>query len=337
MRRPAPLPAPAEEPEQVASAAPRARRPRRDGDEGDSAPVAPGDGVGGGTQGAKELGDAPGSADADTAVIEDGVVEAASDADRTSRGEVRSADVWRAARARRRALRAEIRRFTQRSRRRRIVWWSSIGAVLALVLGSVVAAYSPLFAVQDITVAGAKTLDVAAVQAALEGQKGAPLALVDESAVKSALMRFPMIESYALEARPPHELLVRIVERTPVGVIRSDGGYTLVDAAGVVLSTTPERPEGQPVLSITGGTDSTAFRSAGLVIRSLPADLRAQVTQVAATSTDDVTLTLADGKRIVWGSEEDSVEKALVLVALIRNAPKAGTFDVSAPAVPVVR
>jgi cell division protein FtsQ len=105
----------------------------------------------------------------------------------------------------------------------------------------------------------------------------------------------------------------------------------------VVLATTQEKPEGQPTLSITGGVDSAAFRSAGLVVRSLPAQLRAQVTKVTASSADDVTLSLGDGKTVVWGSEDGSVEKALVLVALIENAPDSRTFDVSAPTVPVVR
>ncbi|MDT0157531.1 FtsQ-type POTRA domain-containing protein [Microbacterium sp. ARD32] len=250
---------------------------------------------------------------------------------------VRSSDVWRAARARRKALRAEIRRFTQRSRRRRILWLSAIGAVVALLIGSALAAYGPLFAVERITVVGAKSLDAAAVQKALQGQLGSPLALIDDRGVKSALTEFPIIESYSLEARPPHELLVRIVERTPVGVLRSDAGYTLVDAAGVVLSTTPDPPAGQPVLKISGGADTAAFRSAGLVVRSLSADLRAQVTQVSASTVDDVTLTLKDGPTVLWGSDDDSVTKALVLAALIKSNPDARGFDVSAPTVPVVR
>ena len=208
---------------------------------------------------------------------------------------------------------------------------------MALVLGSVIAAYSPLFAVREITVAGAESLDAAAVQQALQGQIGAPLALVDAGAVKSALTEFPMIETYALEARPPHELLVRIVERTPIGVIGSDAGYSLVDAAGVVLSTTPEPPEGQPRLEVTGGIDSPAFRSAGLVMRSLPAEMRSTVTEVRASSGDDVTLKLQDGKTIVWGSESESVRKAAVLVGLIAASPDSRTFDVSSPTVPVVR
>ncbi|GAB3598734.1 cell division protein FtsQ/DivIB [Microbacterium tumbae] len=244
-------------------------------------------------------------------------------------------DVWRAARARRKALKSEIRRFTQRSRRRRIVWWSVLGAIVLLIGGSALAAYSPLFAVEKITVVGASTLDAATVEAALVDQVGTPLALVDGSEVKAALVAFPLIETYTLEASPPHGLTVRIVERTPVGVIRSDAGYTLVDAAGVVLSTTDAQPEGQPLLEIDGGTDSGAFASAGLVVRSLPADLRAQLTRVRASSPDDVSLTLG-GVAVVWGSSERSAEKALALQGLIAANPDARSFDVSAPGVGIV-
>lgn len=329
MRRPDPLPARRQEQEHVE--VPISRSPLFDS-RSESGTSRPDDER---TESDRVSADTTGHAEDDsiTAVIEDAVPDAAV----SSSPVVRTGDVWRAARARRKALRAEIRRFTQRSRRRRITWWSSVGAILALVLGSVIAAYSPLFSVEKITVAGVRALDAAEVQRALSAQLGSPLALVDARAVKSALTEFPMIESYALEARPPHELLVRIIERTPVGVIGSDAGYTLVDAAGVVLATTPQRPDGQPVLSIIGGTDSAAFRSAGLVIRSLPGDLRAQVAEVKASSSDDVTLVLKDGKTVLWGSEDDSVTKAIVLGALIKNAPESHAYDVSAPTAPVVR
>ena len=245
-------------------------------------------------------------------------------------------DVWRAARARRKALRGEIRRFTQRSRRRRIVWWSTLGVIVLLIGGSAAAAYSPLFAVEKITVVGASALDPAAIEAALDGQVGTPLALVDSSEVKAALLAFPLIETYALEARPPHDLTVRIVERTPVGVIRSDAGYTLVDAAGVALSTTTDQPPGQPLLDIAGGTESSAFESAGLVVRSLPADIRSQLTGVTASSVDDVTLSLSSGLTVVWGSAEESPTKALVLARALGANPAASTIDVSSAETAVV-
>ena len=245
-------------------------------------------------------------------------------------------DVWRASRARRKALRAEIRRFTQRSRRRRWIWLSVLGALVLLVGGSAAAAYSPLFAVEKVTVIGASAIDAASVEAALDGQVGTPLALIDASEVKAALLAFPLIETYALEARPPHELTVRIVERTPIGVIASDAGFTLVDAAGVALSTTPTQPEGQPTLDVTGGTDSAAFESVGLVVRSLPSDVRAMIESVRATSLDDVTLTLASGVTVVWGSADQSVEKSVTLTGLMAARPDAQSFDVSSPEVGVV-
>ncbi len=246
-------------------------------------------------------------------------------------------DVWRAARARRRALRREVRRFTVRSRRRRLAWLVGTAAVLLLIVGSVGAAYSPLFAVERIEVVGTTSLPAATVEEALSGQLGTALPLVDASAVKAALVAFPLVESYTLEARPPHDLVVRIVERTPIGVIQTDAGWTLVDAAGVALETSPTAPEGRPILEIPGGTTSGAFESAGLVMRALPDGIAAQVTRVAATTRDDVTLTLASGTQVVWGAVEETGQKALNLDRAMTARPGMSVYDVSSQASVVVR
>lgn len=249
-------------------------------------------------------------------------------------------DVWKAAHARRRALRAEMRRFTARQRRRRIVWLSVAGALALLVAGSFGAAYSPLFAVRDIHIVGTSTLDDGAVAKALSSQLGTPLPLVDDAAVKAALVKFPLVQTYTLQARPPHELVVRIVERTPVGVVKSAAGYTLVDAAGVALSTTSDKPKGEPVLDVGGGTGSAAFRSAGQVMRSLPAKIRKKVTGVSASTPDDVTLTLGKtGTTVVWGSADQSARKGVVLLKMMKAKPpsKVSSYDVSSPDAVLVR
>lgn len=249
-------------------------------------------------------------------------------------------DVWAAARARRRALRAEVRRFTVRQRRRRMLWGGTLAALLLLVLGTLGAAYSPLFAVEQVSVVGTSTLDAGAVEAALAGQIGTPLPLVDSSSVKAVLVTFPLVESYTLEARPPHELVVRIVERTPIGSIQSAAGYTLVDAAGVALSTTPEPAAGHPVIVATGGVGSDAFDAIGTVFRSLTGDIRGQVTQMTATTANDVTLTLgATGTEVVWGNADDSAKKAFYLSRAMTARPPDGvaSYDVSSPEAIVIR
>ncbi|WP_345750609.1 FtsQ-type POTRA domain-containing protein [Microbacterium rhizophilus] len=260
----------------------------------------------------------------------------AAGADEPGAGErsVRWGDVWRATRARRRALRSEIRRFTARSRRRRTILLVTLASLVLLIVGSVGAAYSPLFAVQRISVTGAKALDEAALQQALAAQMGRPLPLVDDSEVKAALVGFPLIETYTLEARPPHDLVVKIVERTPIGVVRSDAGFTVVDAAGVVLSTTDAQPEGQPVIDARGGLTSHAFAAVGQVLRSLPDSVHSLVASARATTRDDVTLTLQDGTEVLWGSADDSAKKATVLLV----APDGyAYYDVSSPSAPIVR
>jgi cell division protein FtsQ len=249
-------------------------------------------------------------------------------------------EVWRAARARRKALRAEVRRFTARQRRRRAVWIGSAAAIVLLALATLGAAYSPLFAVETITVVGAEQLDDAQVAAALDGQVGTPIPLVDESAVKAALVAFPLVESYTLEARPPHELVVRIVERTPIGVIETRAGETVVDAAGVALSTSTEAPDGLPVIEIRGGVGSDAFVAAGQVMHSLPEKIRVHVTKVTASTPNDVTLTLGKtNTRIVWGSADQSADKAVVLAKIMKARPPASVrqYDVSSPDAVVVR
>ncbi|MFC6355840.1 FtsQ-type POTRA domain-containing protein [Luethyella okanaganae] len=244
---------------------------------------------------------------------------------------------WRAAkRARRSYERAEVRRFTRHSRRRRLNWIIAVAAVAALMLFVVVGAFSPLMALRTIQVEGAARVNPADVVAVLDDQLGTPLPLVDFGRVRSDLSRFILIRSYSTESRPPGTLVVRIVERDPVGVIRAQTGFDLVDPAGVVVQTTQERPEGYPMLEVQG---AAGLAAAGAVVQALPADIRTQLDTVRAATKDDVSFVLAGGANVVWGSAEQSAMKAIVLSKLMAVAPSSevSAYDVSSPNSPVYR
>lgn len=250
-------------------------------------------------------------------------------ADRTARAELRVAE-----RARKRAEKREMRRFTRRSRRRRIAWLSAAAVVGALVALSLAAVYSPLLALREIRVEGARNVDAAQLEQALEDQLGTPLALLDEHRLEEKLGAFRLIQSYSTEILPPGTLIVHIVERTPIGVVASSDSFDVVDPAGVVLSSAPERPEGLPIIVLgAGGADSVAGRSVAEVLLAMPLELRAQVDEIRATTRDDVTLTLSGSvQRVQWGSAESSEHKARVLEALltIHGDDGPGSYDVSA-------
>ena len=161
---------------------------------------------------------------------------------------------------------------------------------------------------------------------------------LNASEIKAALVGFPLVETYTLEARPPHELVVGSSSALRSAPIALRAGYTLVDAAGVALSTTPSAPDGYPLLTVTGGVGSKAFAAVGQTFRSLPDDIRPRVSEIVATTPNDVTLTLGDtGTSIVWGSSNQSAMKALVLAQTMAARPGQSLYDVSSPNAVVVR
>jgi cell division protein FtsQ len=224
-----------------------------------------------------------------------------------------------------------MRRFTKRARNRKLKWAVALSLVAVTAAVTLLPPYTAVFAVDEILVKGASTDTGAAVQAALSDQLGRPMGLVSESEVRGALSGIPWVESVTLEARPLHTLVVNVVERTPVGVIVDGTGFDLVDVAGVVLTQVDAPGPGQPELVVPAGVGSASFRAAGDAVRSLPESLRAQLTKVAATGKNDVTLTLATGATVVWGDATDSPQKALVLQTAIEALPSATYFDVSSP------
>lgn len=244
-----------------------------------------------------------------------------------------------ATKARKHYERGEVRRFTWRSRRRRRTWLVVGGAVVALAAFVVVGAYSPLMALRTIEVVGTDRIPAADIQKALSAQIGTPLPIVDGNQVKRELSTFTLIQSYSTESRPPNTLVVRIVERVPVGLLTTPTGFDLVDAAGVVLQSGAERVAGYPVITATNGVGHPGFTAAAAVIRALPENIRTQLDSVTAATTDDVTLTLAGGARIVWGSAERSDYKAVVLASLMVTYPpgSVGEYDVTSPDSAVLR
>jgi len=241
-----------------------------------------------------------------------------------------------AERARRRYERREVRRFTAHTRRRRRAWLIGLGAAVVFVGGVLAVAYSPAMALREVRVEGASRIPPDEIRAAFDGELGTPLPLIGSSEVNVALRAFPLIETYSTELVPPGTLIVRITERTPVGVVQGADGLELVDAAGVVIDRPAERPDGQPMIE-AGATNGAGFRAAAGVVRALPDDIRGQLVRVTAETADDVRLELASGAAVVWGSADDSALKAVVLAGLMKNAPPdtVGQYDVSAPTSPV--
>ena len=244
-----------------------------------------------------------------------------------------------AARERRRYERQEVRRFTKRSRRRRITWMVVVGSLVALVAVVGIGAYSPLMALRDVRIEGAQRIPAADVQAAFDGVLGTPLPLIDSAEVHAALAAFPLIETYSTETHPAGH---------PGGADRRAHAGRRRSTTGVGPRAGGCRGRGDrpPRRGARGPADDRGRRRhrrrglpRGRRGRAEPAGGRARASSSRATAAtaDDVRLELAGGASVVWGSAEDSALKATVLATLMRAAPPdtVSQYDVSAPSSPV--
>jgi len=237
--------------------------------------------------------------------------------------------------ARKTAERNEIRRFTAHVRRRRQAALAILASATGLAAFVAVGTFSPVMALRTVTVEGTERVNPELIAEGLAPQLGKPLPLVDANAIRDVIALQPLVKSFAIDAKPPHELVIHISERVATGYLSGTSGFTLVDPAGVTIEKSRERSLPLPLIDVKGASPTAqGFPAAMAVLSALPGAVRSQVDRVAATTTDDVTLFLnPTGSRVIWGGPENAALKARVLSALIANYPLGSvtTYDVSAP------
>ncbi|WP_034512083.1 cell division protein FtsQ/DivIB [Blastococcus sp. URHD0036] len=220
-----------------------------------------------------------------------------------------------------------------------------IGLALTAVVAAVWVVWgSPLLAVDAVRVDGAGSLTADQVRAAAGIADGTPLLRVDVDAAAARVAQLPQVASVQVTRGWPQTVVVTVQERVAVAVVERAGTRSLVDADGVLFDTvTGAPPAGAVPLEVADpGPDDEATRAGLAALVELPRDVRGQLASVTARSANDVTLTLTDGTTVLWGTAEESGEKADVLVALLGQIASgalepAATIDVSAPSAVVLR
>jgi cell division protein FtsQ len=164
------------------------------------------------------------------------------------------------------------------------------------------------------------------------------MALMSPQAVARRVAAVPLVRSVRVVRSWPSTLTVVVTEREPIAAVPAAGGVALVDDDGVVVQTAAGAPAGLPLLDVDLATAGAgALRAARAVAADIPASLRPGLRRIGATSPDDVTFTLADGTRVVWGSADDAARKAEALIAVHpRSVPHPQEVDVSSPGTPAV-
>ncbi|MFI1433447.1 cell division protein FtsQ/DivIB [Streptomyces lydicus] len=221
----------------------------------------------------------------------------------------------------------------------------TVCAVLLGTFGAWAFYASDWLRLERVRATGTSVLTPREVVAAADAPINAPLISVDTDALAHRLRaRLPRIKSVDVERSWPHTIGLKVTERTPELVMRASGKFVEVDAEGVRFATVTAAPKGVPLLemAVSHAPSPDRFgadrlrRAAVEVAQDLPPAVRKDVRKVRVRSYDSVTLELAGGRTIAWGSSEQGAEKAKVLTALLKAARDARHFDISVPSAPAV-
>ncbi len=174
------------------------------------------------------------------------------------------------------------------------------------------------------------------VRSVVESRVGTPLPRLSTAGLEAELTELPSVISAKVTKSWPSGVDVQVTKRAPQAMLETDQGYALVGEDGVTVEVVPEPVEGLPLVTATATDEDDVRKQAALGVQvwsALPDGVKEQVTGVAVDGTA-VTLDLASGARVVWGTSEDSDVKAQVLALLMEQAP-AETYDLRDPRRPV--
>lgn len=212
--------------------------------------------------------------------------------------------------------------------------WVAVGVVVVIALAAV-AWFTPLLSVRTVEVRGLASVPEEQVLAALAVPQGEPLLQVDTGAAAQRVAQIPKVAQVRVQREYPSTVRVTVDERQPAVFYDSPQGTHLMDSAAVDFAIEPP-PPGVPRLTVPSpGPEDPVTLAALDVLSTIPAGLRAQVTDVAARSISDIRLTLADDRVIVWGSADNAERKAAIALPLLSQPGQ--TYDISSPDLPTVK
>jgi cell division protein FtsQ len=226
------------------------------------------------------------------------------------------------------------RRHAGRWRRLRMIVLALL--LVAAVSGSVwLVFFSSYVTARSVDVSGARTVAESRIKRAAEVPMGTPLARLDLNAIRTRVESIESVRRVEVSRSWPHTVHIVVTERTPIAVINQGKGLQALDSQGVLFGSYATRPRRLPLVRTEPSTSSEALVETGRVIDALPPQIAGRVDMVNVATVDKIELVLSNGRQVLWGSAENSDQKAEVLAVLLKRPGQ--QIDVSVPGQPTTK
>ena len=195
--------------------------------------------------------------------------------------------------------------------------------------------FTPIMAARNVVITGVGAVTQEEVIAAAAVKQGTPLLQVNTDDVAERVATIRRVATARVQREYPSTLRITVVERVPVAVTDFPDGPHLFDRDGVDFATGPPPPNLAYLEVDNPGPSDPSTKAALAVVTALRPEVAGQVARVSAPSVASITLTLVDGREVVWGTTDRTEEKAQKLGALLTQPGH--TYDVSSPELPTVK
>lgn len=216
----------------------------------------------------------------------------------------------------------------------KVAVWTVVLVALFVGLGLLLY-FTPIMSARDIVITGLGAVTTEEVIDAAAVEQGTPLLQVNTDEVAERVATIRRVASARVQREYPSTLRITIVERVPVVVKDYPDGSHLFDRDGVDFATAPPPPNLPYLEADNPGPSDPSTKAALEVMTALRPEVAGQVARVSAPSVAAITLTLVDGREVVWGTTDRTEEKAQKLAALLTQPGH--TYDVSSPDLPTVK
>ena len=200
------------------------------------------------------------------------------------------------------------------------------GSLVAGVVLVLIVLASPIVAVRNIDVEGARYANATLIETVSKSLRGKSVLTVDTNAAQKLLETDPWIESVRIKTYLPGRAVIEIQERMPIAwFLGVDNQGRVIDQDGRVLAVVNGRPteymliDGTGPNLIAGAMASESYAAAAQLAMSLPDEIRPVVKNMGVNGPNQVTMTLLTGAVVKFGEPVDLRNKLVNVVVILRR------------------
>lgn len=141
--------------------------------------------------------------------------------------------------------------------------------VLAVIIGLVVLALSPVFSISTITIKGNKNVTNDEINKKLNVKNGDNIFLKNINEIKNNIKTITYVKDVEIIRSLPSTFIVNIEEREPSFIIEKGLEYAYIDNQGYIIDISQEKREGIPILQGEETTDEEIAVGKRMVVEDL--------------------------------------------------------------------